>query len=266
MSHARDLTEVAPGVWTATARLWASLTTVVVADDGACLVVDPGIAAAEVTALAAELTDRGWTPVAGFATHGHWDHVLWSADLGEVPRWATSVTVAQAAGTYDDAVQQAEADAPGHDHSLTGRLTALPDDAGEVPWAGRRAVVVGYRAHCRGSAALVLPESGVLVAGDMLSDVEVPLLDLEATDPIGDHHVALDALEATARDVGVRTLIPGHGHVTDRAGLRRRAQMDRAYLDALASEAPVDDPRLADPWVAAEHANQVRWVRDGGGD
>src|SRR5665647_1054868 len=83
------LTQVAPGVWTATAATWVTLTTVVVADDGACLVVDPGITVAEVAALAAEIGSRGWRCVAGFATHPHWDHVLWAPALGDVPRWAT---------------------------------------------------------------------------------------------------------------------------------------------------------------------------------
>src|SRR5665647_248645 len=83
------LTPVAPGVWTATAATWATLTTVVVADDGSCLVVDPGITVQEVAALAAEIGSRGWRSVAGFATHPHWDHVLWAAALGDVPRWAT---------------------------------------------------------------------------------------------------------------------------------------------------------------------------------
>src|SRR5665647_2951727 len=80
------LTQVALGVWTATAATWATLTTVVVADDGACLVVDPGITVQEVTALAAEIGSRGWRCVAGFATHPHWDHVLWASALGDAHR------------------------------------------------------------------------------------------------------------------------------------------------------------------------------------
>ena len=48
----RRLTQVGPGVWTATAETWTSLTTLVVADDGACLVVDPWVTVAEVESLA----------------------------------------------------------------------------------------------------------------------------------------------------------------------------------------------------------------------
>src|SRR3546814_7155362 len=41
-------------------------------------------------------------------------------------------------------------------------------------------------------AALLVPDAGVLIAGDMLSDVEVPLPDLAAEDPLGDYERALD--------------------------------------------------------------------------
>jgi len=257
------LTQVAPGVWTATAATWATLSTVVVADDGACLVVDPGITVQEVGALAAEIGSRGWRPVAGFSTHPHWDHVLWASALGDGPRWATAAAARTAGESRSQILAEADADAPGHDHRFTAVLTPLPDGVGELPWDGPRAVVVPYRAHCPGSAALLLPGAGVLVAGDMFSDTEVPFLDLDAPDPVGDHHAALARLESVADRHGVGVLVPGHGSVTDAAGLRRRLAADRAYLDALVAGAAVSDPRLADPWVAGEHERQVIWA--GGG-
>lgn len=259
-----SLIEVAPGVWTATARTWSTLSTVVVAADGRCLVVDPGITVAEVRALAADIQGRGWRPVAGFSTHPHWDHVLWSAELGAaVPRWATPAAVRTATTHRADILTEAQADAPGHDARLVGRLTPLLADAGKVPWDGPRAVVVPHRAHCLGSAALALPDLGVLIAGDLVSDREVPLLDLDATDPVGDHLVALTRVEHAAAQHGAAVLIPGHGTVTDAAGLRERLAADRAYLAALMAGGPFDDPRLADAWVAGEHERQVLWARGG---
>src|SRR5665648_175404 len=144
------LTQVALGVWTATAATWATLTTVVVADDGACLVVDPGITVQEVTALAAEIGSRGWRCVAGFATHPHWDHVLWASALGDGPRWATALATRTAGENRSQILAGADADAPGHDHRFTAVLTPLPDGAGQLPWHGPRTVVVPYRAHCPG--------------------------------------------------------------------------------------------------------------------
>jgi glyoxylase-like metal-dependent hydrolase (beta-lactamase superfamily II) len=255
----RTLTAVAPGVWTATAEIWTSLTTVVVGSDGACLVVDPGITVAEVTSLADEIGARGWHVEAAFATHPHWDHVLWADALGDVTRWSTPAAAAEQTRAAD--LAKADAAAPGHDRALFGRLTALPNGAAAVPWSGPRALVVAHRAHARGHAALVLPDSGVLVAGDMLSDLEIPLLDLGAADPVGDYRAALDLLEAVAAAQSVTTVVPGHGHAGDAAELVRRFAADRAYLAALAGGAAPDDPRLETPWLAQEHARHLEGLR-----
>ncbi|RYV52615.1 MBL fold metallo-hydrolase [Pengzhenrongella frigida] len=243
----RELTEVAPGVWTATAEIWTSLTTVVVGDDGACLVVDPGITVAEVAALARAIRDRGWSVAAGFSTHPHWDHLLWAAELGDGPRWATRRGAEHALADRPDVLAKTEAAAPGHDRDLTGMVQPLPDGASTLPWDGPRVVVVGHEAHCPGHAGLVIPHAGVLLAGDMLSDLEIPLLDVEAVDPIGDYRTALDALESAAREHGVDVLVPGHGHVGNAAELARRLQADRAYLDGLVAGRTSTDPRLALP-------------------
>lgn len=259
--------QVVPGVHVATAAIWATTTTLVVSDDGGCLVVDPALTPADLAGLADVLDARGWRVTAGFATHAHWDHVLWSARWGDAPRWATPEACRVAREERESILREADTDAPGHDHVLVGRLTALPDGVAPdgrtaVPWAGPRALVLPYRAHCPGSAALLLPDLGVVCVGDALSDREVPLLDLATADPVGDHLATLDALEAVVVEHGVTVVVPGHGTVTDAPGLRERAERDRAYLDALVRGAPVRDARLDDPWVAAEHERQVRWARE----
>jgi hydroxyacylglutathione hydrolase len=253
----RELTQVAPGVWTATAEVWTSLTTLVVADDGACLLVDPGITVAEVESLADEIQARGWHVEVAFATHAHWDHALWSARLGDVPRWATPGAAAALVRSRDADLAKADAATPGHDRDLFGRLTALPDDAVAVPWSGPRALVVHHEAHAPGHAALVLPDSGVLVAGDMLSDLEIPLLDLDAADPVTDYREALHSLEEAVTRHEVTTVVPGHGHVGGPRELARRFVVDRVYLGALGAGRDAADPRLADPWLAEAHERQL---------
>jgi len=246
--RARPLTEVAPGVWTAVAETWTSLTTIVVAPDGSCLVVDPGISVAEVESLAVSVHARGWRVVAGFSTHAHWDHLLWSSSLGVVPRWATARAVARAVRTHRDARADAIGVAPGHELELLGRLAALPEGATEVPWAGPRALVVDHDGHSCGHAALVLPETHVLIAGDMLSDLEIPLLDVDAADALGDYRTGLDRLEDAVRTYDVRVVVPGHGHVGDAGELTRRFVADRVYLDGLESAAgTAGRPRSTDP-------------------
>lgn len=259
----RALTDAAPGVAVATAEIWATTSTLVVGDGGTCLLVDPGVTVADLSGLADAIAARGWRVTAGFSTHPHWDHVLWSARLGDAPRWATPQGCTVAREMRESILRDTDEDAPGHDHVLTGRLTALPDGTADVPWSGPRAVALPHRAHCPGSAALLLPDLGVLCAGDLLSDREVPLLDLDSPDPVGDHLAALALLETAIDDHAVGVVIPGHGSIADAAGAHRRAAADRAYLAALTMGGPVEDPRLADPWVAAQHERQVLWAHGG---
>ncbi len=242
--HARPLTEVAPGVWTAVAETWTSQTTVVVASDGRCLVVDPGITVAEVESLARAVHERGWRVVAGFSTHAHWDHLLWASSLGDVPRWSTARTAALAAGALPAAAAEAETVAPGHDLMLLSRLTPLPVGATEVPWDGPQVLVVGHDGHSRGHAALVVPGARALLAGDMLSDLEIPLLDVDAADAIASYDAGLDLIEEGAHLHDVTVVVPGHGHVGDAAELARRFAADRAYLADLVDGRRSTDPRL----------------------
>lgn len=246
------LAEVAPGVLVATAERWSTTCTVVVSGPHG-LIVDPGITAAEVSAVADGLDRHGITPVGGFSTHPHWDHLLWS-DRWPVPRWATPDAVAHATTRHPEIVAQAQAETPGHAPTLAG-LTALPQT--HVPWPGPPAVVVTYPGHCPGSAALLVADLGVIVLGDMLSDTEVPLLDVDAADPVGDYARGVDVLVQAAERSQVTVAVPGHGNVCDLTDLSRRADADLAYLKALSTGQDVDDPRLADPWVGREHLTQV---------
>ena len=51
-------------------------------------------------------------------------------------------------------------------------------------------------AICRAVAA---PETGVLIAGDMCSDIEIPLLDRTSADPFRGYRVGLDLLASAPR-------------------------------------------------------------------
>jgi hydroxyacylglutathione hydrolase len=242
--------EVAPGVWVATADTYTTTTTVVAAADGSCLVVDPAVSPADLDALATWLSSRGLRPVAGWSTHPHWDHVLWSGGLGAgVVRYATPRAARTAATELAGLTEGVRDCAPGHDLSLFARLAPLA--ATEVPWDGPRAVVVAHDAHAPGHGALFLPGSGVLVAGDMCSDIEIPLPDMDAADPFGAYRHGLRLLASLP---GVRVVVPGHGHVGDAAELRRRICADYAYLDAVEADRTPRDPRLVADWLRAEHA------------
>ncbi|GAA3819897.1 MBL fold metallo-hydrolase [Cellulomonas soli] len=261
----RALTQVAPGVWVATAGTWRTTTTLVVADDGACLLVDPALSPQELDALAEEIAARGWRVRAAVATHAHWDHVLWTPRFGDVPRWASGRTVERVGATHDALVAQAEAEHAGHGAAVTSGLRALPGD--RVPWEGPAVLAAEHDAHAPGHLALVVPAAGVLLAGDMLSDTEVPLLDLDAADTVGAYRDGLATLARVRAENGVQVLVPGHGSVASGEAIDLRIATDRGYLDALASGAGrvpgggPTDPRLTDPWLARQHAEQVAALR-----
>jgi hydroxyacylglutathione hydrolase len=249
--------ELVPGVLVATADFATTTSTVVIAEDGGCLVIDPAVSVADLGALAADLAGAGLRPQAGFATHPHWDHVLWSRDLGDVPRYAAAGAVTATEDERDGMVALLEKSAPGHDLGLFGRLVPLPGDSGRIPWDGPVAQVVVHDGHAPGHGAVFLPDTGVLVAGDMLSDIEIPLLDTVADDPLGDYLTGLHRLAAVP---GVRWLIPGHGHIADAAEIRRRVHTDARYLDLLAAGRPFDDPRCTAEWMRNSHKDQLRAV------
>ena len=111
-----------------------------------------------------------------------------------MPRYAMPTAVATAQRRHGELVSDTDAEVPGHDPHLLGRLVALPAD--RVPWDGPAAEVIAHDGHAPGHGAVFLPDTGVLVAGDMLSDVEIPLLDVTGADPLGDYRPGLERLAA----------------------------------------------------------------------
>jgi hydroxyacylglutathione hydrolase len=253
--------EIAPGVYVTISPAYLTTTTIVAGAAGGCLLIDPALTPQELAILGEWLASRGLRPVAGWATHAHWDHVLWAGCLGpSVPRYATDGTVAACARDRSVMIAEMSAEAPGHDLGLFGQLTEVPG-GGPIPWDGPAALVVAHDAHSPGHGAVLLPEAGVLAAGDMVSDVEIPLLDPAGDDPFGQYRAGLAALASLS---GVRLVVPGHGHVGDTAEFRERVAADFRYLDTVEAGTADTDPRLRGPgahWLQAEHASQLEIAR-----
>lgn len=264
------LTQVAEGVWTHQSALLEN-NAVVVEGPAGVLVVDPGLTDAELACLAGDLRESGRSVAAGFATHPDWDHVLWHPDLGEAPRYGTARCadfMRDFRSSPDWRTLAAESLPPEiADETpldLFGLITGLPAGATEIPWEGTRVRIIEHPAHAPGHAALLVEERGVLIAGDMLSDVLVPNLDTlnDTNDPTEEYLLGLQRLKAVAGDVDV--VIPGHGSVGDADELRARIERDRAYVLALQEGRVPGDLRVgatAKPgweWTTDISADQVK--------
>ncbi|MEV6931956.1 MBL fold metallo-hydrolase [Dactylosporangium sp. NPDC051485] len=238
---------------------------VVVQGRAGVLLIDAGVHGDELACLANDLSESGQTVVAGFSTHPHWDHLLWHAGLGTAPRYGT----ARCAATVQDRLSggvEAVAKAAGIPEQvpldLLGLITGLPAGTAQIPWDGPQVRILEHQAHAPGHAALLIEEHRVLVAGDMLSDVLIPMLDLNAADPIEDYLAALGLIEGVAGNVDV--FIPGHGSAGGADQVHARIEQDRAYVHALRDARAPGDPRIGPSakdgwdWVASVHEGQLQ--------
>jgi glyoxylase-like metal-dependent hydrolase (beta-lactamase superfamily II) len=260
------LTQVAEGVLIHDSEFIESKSIVVQGRAGV-LLIDPGITGDELADLANDLRELGQPVVAGFSTHPHWDHLLWHATFGDAPRYGTARCAADIRAFLSDAHWQDHIveDLPPDIEvplELLGLITGLPAEATWIPWDGPRVRIIEHQAHASGHAALLVEEPRVLVAGDMLSDVLVPMLDFGGTDPIEDYLNGLRLLEGVAGDVDV--VVPGHGPVGGADQLHARIDQDRAYVHALRDGKDPSDPRIgpsARPgweWVSDVHTAQLQ--------
>ena len=231
------------------------------------LLVDPGIHGNELAALADELIERGDAVSVGFSTHPHWDHLLWHARLGSATRYGTARCAATVQARLEIGRDMANESAQDVSLDLFGAIIALPPETEYIPWDGPRVRIVEHQAHAPGHAALLIENERVLVAGDMVSDVLIPLLDLRGgRNPVQDYLDALRRFEDIASEADI--FIPGHGSVGSGDELRRRIDQDRAYVIALRDgHDPVDarvgpDATFGRDWLPGVHARQVRTLSE----
>jgi hydroxyacylglutathione hydrolase len=216
---------------------------VIVADDSTCVIVDPGAGVAPgVRRLVAE---RGLTPEAVLATHGHVDHTWDGAELTS----AFGVPfVLHAADAYRLADPFGTLGQVGASHDENGPLARALADIGAGPDSyrapdrvepfgrepspdGRTADVVlqlgGVRlvarhapGHTEGSTLYLLDsEPAVALTGDVLFAGSIGRSDL----PGGDAAVMSDTLRDVVRRLDPQTLVlPGHGP-SSRLGVELRA-------------------------------------------
>jgi len=232
------------------------------------VVVDPGILPGELDDLASVVSSVAPQAVTLVFTHAHWDHVLgrswWpSADTLAHDGFAAALKTeveyvrSEAERIAGEAGQRwprrFEPFAP--KHAVSGlHFRKLG------PW---RLVFRSAPGHCANQINVHLPEPRILIAADMLSDIEIPGLDA----PPDIYRSSLDQLLPIAHGGAIETLVPGHGSIArGREAVLARLQADLDYLDAIERgahealqsglDADAAAERLASMEYAGKHAQE----------
>ncbi len=217
----------AEGWWIARSATYATNSGLFAHSDELCL-IDPGITPQEVARLSRFVRERGWRPVYLVLTHAHWDHLLGAS--------AFPATVV-ARRSYAEVVDAHEADLrrqvqrwaaeEGLTLSFTPPRPVLTFGQTMRLHIGCRTLrLLATPGHSKDHLSLFDGETGVLWAGDMLSDRELPYVQYDAA-------AYLSSLERL-QTLQAAYLVPGHGLPTaERAEIEARFERDRAYLQQL---------------------------------
>jgi glyoxylase-like metal-dependent hydrolase (beta-lactamase superfamily II) len=250
-----------PDVIVVTSRAYATAAVLVRGGNEAFLIDSP-VFPDELEVLAAVAAQAEFPIVGLLATHADWDHLLGPYAFPEAPLGAAESTAARLIAEPGAAQRELRA----FDEELyvtRPRPLSLPG-AQQLPVPGR--VDVGSNelelhpaeGHTLDGMALWAPWAGVLVAGDYLSPVEIPMLSESGS--ASAYLATLARLEPLVE--AAEHVVPGHGGPIDGTRAAAILREDRAYLEALlerGAEAPLPPARRtgAQRAIHAKNAERV---------
>jgi glyoxylase-like metal-dependent hydrolase (beta-lactamase superfamily II) len=201
---------------------------------GETFVIDSPVLPDELDALAALLEQTQFPAPSGLlATHGDWDHLLGRLAFPAVALGCAESTAERLQGSPGEAQRELRR----FDEELMihrprplalGSLQALPAP-GRCEIGGRELVLVPADGHTRDGIAIWIPWARVLVAGDYLSTIEIPVLD--AADGVDAYLATLERLRPLLEEAA--HVVPGHGPVTSGARALTVLDEDVVYLSEL---------------------------------
>ena len=243
-----------------TSRVWQTTCTIV-RNGGECFVVDSPVFPDELEVLPAVLEHAGF-PFAGLlATHGDWDHLLGRLAFPTASLGVAETTARRLAAEPGAAARELRAF--DDEHYLTrpaplslGQVQALPVP-GHCQIGDGEIELHPADGHTADGMAAWIGWARVLVCGDYLSPVEIPMISAGGS---------RDAYLATLRRLeplvdAAAHVVPGHGDVLEGA---RPAAILREDVDYLAKLPDGDLPMARrSPAQRAIHAANVQRVRAG---
>jgi glyoxylase-like metal-dependent hydrolase (beta-lactamase superfamily II) len=214
----------------ATSRVYQTTCTLV-RSGGEAFCIDSPVLPDELEILPALAAQAGFTVVGLLATHADWDHLLGRYAFPEAPLGCAETTAARLVNEPGAAQRKLRAfdeelyvPRPGP-LSLPG-AQRLPVP-GNVEVGDRELVLHPADGHTVDGMAIWVPWARVLVCGDYLSPVEIPMLHGSAQAYLA----TLGRLEPLVEEA--EHVVPGHGEPLDSARAAAILREDRAYLEAL---------------------------------
>jgi glyoxylase-like metal-dependent hydrolase (beta-lactamase superfamily II) len=213
-----------------TSRLWQTTATAI-RRGGETVLIDSPYFPDELELLPMLLDQAGFSPVGLLATHGDWDHLLGRFAFPEM-----ALGVGQSTGerlrAEPGAAQRELRDADAENYvtrpsplslgsyqvlPVPGRMSVGDAEIELHPTAGHTADGVAFAVDA------------LLVCGDYLSDVEIPMISPGGS--VAEYRATLARLAPLVERA--ESVVPGHGAPHDRSTALRILDEDLEYLDAL---------------------------------
>ena len=216
----------------ANSRVWQTSCTLVRSGSEA-FCIDSPVYPDELELLPAVAGQAGFTVVGLLATHVDWDHVLGRYAFPEAPLGCGETSAARLAAEPGDAARKLRGFDEEHYVERPGPLTLPPPQALPVPGVceigERRLQLHPADGHTADGMAIWIDWAGVLVVGDYLSPLEIPMISDGGS--VGAYLATLDRLEPLVE--GATWVVPGHSAPIDPVQAAAVLREDRAYLEAL---------------------------------
>jgi glyoxylase-like metal-dependent hydrolase (beta-lactamase superfamily II) len=241
-----------------TSQVWQT-TCVAVRSGDEGFVIDSPVLPEELEVLPAMLEQAQFPVSALLATHGDWDHLLGRSAFPELSLGVAESTATRLA-REPGAAQRELRDFDDEWHIVRPRPLSIPTPQA-LPVPGKCGIgqhdleLHPAEGHTVDGMAIVVPWAQVLVVGDYLSPVEIPMISPGGS--IDAYAATLERLEPLVSDA--RMVVPGHGAVQPRDQALAILEADRAYLEDLrqrGAEAELPEGRRS-PSQQRVHAENV---------